>query len=237
MDNETTNRTSLIFKVWIGLTMNNLASLGFLKNSIVETIVSTYNSEGQANAAPMGVKTGETNHIVIRPYTSTLTYTNLQSKRCAVINVTSNPELYYRTAFKKANPEGRIPLEWFEKAETVDAPRLRMAEAFVEVSVVNIKSLGTERAEVLCDAKLIKASSLLPKAYCRATFATIEAIIHATRVKLFLAGDRQKQEQAHMLMELIEHYNAIVNRIAPNSRYSAIMADLTQRINSWKAKS
>ncbi len=217
--------------------MNNLASLGFLKNAIVETIVSTYNANGQPTAAPMGVKTGDMKHIVIRPYTSTLTYKNLQSKRCAVINVTSNPELYYRTAFKEANPEGKIPPEWFEKAETVDAPRLRMADAFVEVSVAYIKSSRAERAEVLCDVKLVKAPSLLPKAYCRATFATIEAIIHATRVKLFLAGDRQKQEQAHRLIELIQHYNAVVNRVAPKSRHSTIMADLTQRINSWKVKS
>jgi hypothetical protein len=217
--------------------MNDLAGLGFLGNSIVETIVSTYNSKGQPNAAPMGVKTEETKHMIIRPYTSTLTYTNLQLKRCAVINVTSNPELYYRTAFKNVNPEGRIPLQWFEKGETVDAPRLRIAEAFVEVSVVNIKYLDPERAEVLCDVKLIKASSLLPKAYCRATFATIEAVIHATRVKLLLAGDKQEEEQAHRLIELIEHYNAVVNRIAPNSSYSVIMADLTQRINSWKVKS
>ena len=217
--------------------MDNLASLGFLKNAIMETIVSTYNANGQPTAAPMGVKTEDIKHIVIRPYTSTLAYTNLQSKRCAVINVTSNPELYYRTAFKEANPEGKIPPGWFEKAETVDAPRLQMADAFVEVSVVDTKSLGAERAEVLCDIQLIKASSLLPKAYCRATFATIEAIIHATRVKLFLAGDRQKQEQAHRLIELIQHYNAVVNRVAPKSRHSTIMADLTQRINSWKVKS
>ena len=217
--------------------MNNLASLGFLKNAIMETIVSTYNANGQPTAAPMGMKTEDIKHIVIRPYTSTLTYTNLQSKRCAVINVTSNPELYYRTAFKEANPEGKIPPGWFEKAETVDAPRLQMADAFVEVSVVDTKSLGAERAEVLCDIQLIKASSLLPKAYCRATFATIEAIIHATRVKLFLAGDRQKQEQAHRLIELIQHYNAVVNRVAPKSRHSTIMADLTRRINSWKVKS
>jgi hypothetical protein len=217
--------------------MTSLTNLGFLKGAIMETIVSTYNMNGQPNAAPMGVKTEDMKHIVIRPYTSTLTYTNLQSKKCAVINVTSNPELYYRTAFKEANPDGRIPTEWFEKAETVDAPRLQMADAFVEVSVVDIKSLGAERAEVFCDVKLIKASSLLPKVYCRATFATIEAIIHATRVKLFLAGDRQKQEQAHRLIELIQHYNAIVNRVAPKSRYSEIMADLAERINSWKVKS
>ena len=217
--------------------MTNLTNLGFLKGAIMETIVSTYNANEQPNAAPMGIKTEDMKHIVIQPYTSSMTYANLQSKRCAAINVTSNPELYYRTAFKEANPGGRTPLEWFEKVETVDAPGLRMADAFVEVSVLDIKSLGAERAEVSCDVQLIKTSSLLPKVYCRATFATIESIIHATRVKLFLAGDRQKQEQARRLIELIEHYNAIVNRIAPNSRYSAIMADLTQRINSWKDES
>ena len=217
--------------------MTNLTNLGFSKGAIIETIVSTYNANGKPNAAPMGAKTEDMKHIVIRLYTSTLTYTNLQSKKCAAINVTSNPELYYRTAFKEVNPEGRVPLEWFEKGETVDAPRLLMAEAFVEVTVVNIKSLGNERAEVLCDVQLIKASSLLPKVYCRAKFATIEAIIHATRVKLFLAGDKKRQEQAYRLIDLIEHYNAVVNRTAPNSRYSEIMADLTQRINSWKVES
>jgi len=217
--------------------MHSLASLGFLKDAIVETIVSTYNASGQPNAAPMGVKTMDVNHVVIRPYTATLTYRNLQSKRCAVINVTSNPELYYRTAFKEANFEAEITHEWFENAETVDAPRLRLADAFVEVSVVHVKSLTADRAEVLCDVQFVKASNLLPKAYCRATFATIEAIIHATRVKLFLAGDKSQQEQAHKLMELIEHYNAIVNRVAPESRYSRIMADLVQKINSWKVES
>jgi len=217
--------------------MTNLANLGFLRETTVEVIVSTYGANGQPNAAPMGVRTEDMKHIVIRPYMSTVTYANLQSKRCAVINVTSNPELYYRTAFKEANPEGQMPSEWFEKAETVDAPRLCMADAFVEVSVVDIKSLGAERAEVLCDVKLVRASSLLPKAYCRATFATIEAIIHATRVKVFLAEDEEKQREARRLMGLIEHYHALVNRVAPNSNYSAIMADLTERINKWRTKS
>jgi hypothetical protein len=217
--------------------MTNLANLGFSKETIVEVIVSTYSANGQPNAAPMGVRTEDMKHIVIRPYMSTATYTNLQSKRCAVINVTSNPELYYHTAFKETNPDGRIPLEWFEKAETVDAPRLCMADAFVEVSVTDIKSLGTERAKVLCDVQLLKAPSLAPQAYCRATFATIEAIIHATRVKVFLAGDEEKQREAHRLMRLIEHYYALVNRVAPNSSYSAIMADLTGRINKWRTKS
>lgn len=217
--------------------MSDLANLGFLKNTILETIVSTYNVNGEPNAAPMGVKTEDMKGLIIRPYTSSLTYANLQSKRCAVVNITSNPELYYRTVFKEVNPEGRVPPEWFKKAEKVNAPKLRMADAFIEVSVIDINLSEAERAKVLCDVQLVKAPNLLPKAYCRAVFATIEAIIHATRVKLFLTGDKEKRREAYRLIELIEHYNALVNRVAPNSNYSAIMADLMKRINLWRAES
>jgi len=212
--------------------MDELEDLGFLKNGIVETIVSTYNSDGQPNAAPMGVKRIDAQNVILRPYVSTLTYKNLRSRRSAVINVTSNPELYYRTTFKEANSEGRLPAEWFSRAENVDAPRLLSADAFIEVSVVNIESPSGQRAEVLCGVKLVKRSNVLPKAYCRATFATIESIIHATRVKAFLASGQHKE--AERQMKLIKYYSAIVDRVAPDSRYSETMNDLIQRINSWK---
>ncbi|MBS7627147.1 DUF447 family protein [Candidatus Bathyarchaeota archaeon] len=104
-----------------------MADIGFLKRTIIEAVISTYNVEGQPNAAPMGVKTEDMQRIIIKPYTSSLTYKNLKLKKCAVINLTSNPELYYRTSFKEASSDNRIPLEWFERAEVVDAPRLRMA--------------------------------------------------------------------------------------------------------------
>ena len=213
-----------------------LNDLGFSKGIITETIVSTYNAEEQPNAAPMGVTIENAQRIMIRPYTSTLTYKNLQLKMCAVINVTANPELYYRTAFKETNPKGRIPQKWFEKAETVDAPKLRMADAHIEVSVVDISAFETERATALCQVKLIKAPKMLPKVYCRASSATIEAIIHATRVKV-LVNDKNEQKPVHKLLKMIRNCNDVVNRVAPNSLYSEIMADLNQRIESWRAKS
>jgi hypothetical protein len=215
--------------------MAKLVDLGFQRGVIVETVVSTYNEDGKPNAAPMGVVMENAQRIVIRPYTSSLTYKNLQSKRCAVINITSNPELFYRTAFKEANPEGKMPQEWFEKAEIVDAPRLRMADALIEISVADVTSLGAEKVEAFCDVKLIKAARILPKVYCRALFATVEAIIHATRVKTFLTGD--KQEQGLKLLEPIGVCRDIVNRVAPNSSYAEIMADLTKMVDSWRAKS
>jgi len=217
--------------------VTSLDDLGFLKGSIGETIVSTYSSDGQPNAAPMGVVIEGHERLLIRPYVSSLTYRNLQAKRCAVVNVTSNPEMFYLTAFKEANPDGKLSPELFEKAETVDAPRLRAADATVEVSVAETRSVGAERAEFLCDVQLVKASEASPKVYCRAQFATIEAIIHATRIKLFLRGDKQERERAFRLLELVEICKDVVNRTAPNSRYSEIMADLIQRINLWRKES
>ena len=131
-----------------------------------------------------------------------------------------------------------MPQDWFEKAEVVDAPRLRAADAFIEVAVAGIQPFDSERADVVYEAKLVQASSVLPKAYSRALFATIEAIVHATRVKAFIRhADKQKREQALKLIETIRECNNVVNRVAPNSRYSEIMADLNQRIDSWRAKS
>ena len=214
--------------------MTHLDDLGFLKGSIGETIVSTYDSDGQPNAAPMGVVMKSNEQLLISPYLTSLTYKNLQAKGCAVVNVTSNPELFYVTAFKDVNPDGKLPRGLFEKAETVVAPRLGAADAAVEVLVAEVGSFGAERAEFLCNVQLVKASKALPKVYCRAQFATIEAIIHATRIKLFLRGNKQEQKQVIHLLELVNVCEDVVNRTAPNSRYSEIMADLTQRISLWR---
>jgi hypothetical protein len=215
--------------------MTELADLGFSKGVIVETVVSTYGSVGQPNAAPMGAIMEQAQRMVLRIYTSSLTYKNLQAKRCAVVNVTSDPEMFYRTAFKEVNPEGKIPTGWFEKAETVEAPRLRAVDAHIEVTVVNVAHFDGEKAEITCEAKRVHASTVLPQAYCRASFAAIEAIIHATRVKHFLMHG-EKQEQALNLLEKIRDCQDVVNRVAPSSRYSEIMADLTRRVESWRVK-
>jgi hypothetical protein len=218
--------------------MTTLTDLGFSKGVIVETVVSTYSADGQPNAAPMGVIMESPQRVTFRIYTSALTYRNLQAKRSAVVNVTSDPEVFYRTAFKEANPNGRLSLEWFGNAETVDAPKLRAADAHIEVAVGDTAPFDSERVEVFCDVKLVQALTALPKVYCRAVFATIEAVIHATRVKAFIRhADRQKREQALKLLDTIREYREVVNRVAPNSRSAEIMADLTQRADQWRVQS
>ena len=217
--------------------MISLSDLGFVSGIIAETIVSTYDVGCQLSAAPMGVIIKNNHQLIIRPYVSSLTYKNLQTTKCAVVNVTSNPELFYLTAFKELNSEGKLSVDMFEKAQTVDAPRLHAADAFVEVSVDESISFSGDRAEFLCDVQLVEALKALPMVYCRAQFATIEAIVHATRIKLFLTGNKQEQKRAIELLGLVNVCQDVVERTAPNSCYCEVMADLRKRIDSWRKES
>jgi len=217
--------------------MAKLTDLGFSKDIVVETILSTYNPDGQPNAAPIGILMKNEQCVAIKLYKSSSTYQNLMSRRCGVINITSDPELFFLSAIKEANPNAKIPREWFEKAEILDAPKLHMADATVEISIQKLTLINAEKTEVVCDVKLVKATKALPKVYCRALFATIEAIVHTTRIKVFLSGDRRQREQASMLMENIAYCRETVNRVAPNSRYAEIMTELTKRITKWRNES
>jgi len=217
--------------------MAKLTDLGFSKEIVAETILTTYNSDGQPNAAPMGIRMENDHCVTIKLYNSSLTYQNLMSRRCGVINITSDVEIFFLSAFKEANPNAKIPPEWFERAETLDAPKLQTADATVEISIQKLTPINAEKTEAVCDVKLVKATKALPKVYCRALFATIEAIVHATRIKVFLSGDKRQREQASMLMENIAYCRETVNRVAPNSRYAEIMTDLTKRITTWRIES
>jgi hypothetical protein len=83
--------------------MGILDRLGFLRGCVVETIVTTSDEAGEPNAAPMGAYTETWRPLTLRPYTDTLTFRNLKVSRSAVVNLTLNPEVFYRAAFKEAN--------------------------------------------------------------------------------------------------------------------------------------
>jgi hypothetical protein len=214
--------------------MVTLIDLGFLEGIIFETIVSTYNQDGTPNAAPMGVTVQNNQTLCINLFNSQ-TLKNLQANKCGVINLTSDIEIFYRTAFKEANPDGNLPREWFVKADAVNAPELRSANATVDVSVTSMERINAEKTKVLCKVERINATQKYHKVYCRAMSATLEAIIHATRVKAF-AVDENKQQQVKQLLEIIGNCNEVVNHTAPESQYSSVMADLTKMMASWRNK-
>lgn len=215
--------------------MAKLTDLGFLKSMIFEAIVSTYNQDGSPNAAPMGAIMQNQHTISLNIFNSSETNRNLKTNKCAVINFTNNIEVFYKTTFKEANPTGKLPHEWFEKAETVNAPKLQLSDATIDVSVANMEPMGAEKTNFSCSIVKINVEKMYPQIYCRAMAITLEAIIHATRVKAFV-NDEQQQKNVNALLQLIGNNNNVVNRVAPNSMYATIMADLTKRIDSWRNK-
>lgn len=215
--------------------MAQLTALGFVKGVIFETILSTYNSDGTPNAAPMGITMQNPKRLTFNLFNSSATSRNLKANKCGVTNLTTDIEFFYKTAFKEANPNGKLPPEWFEKAQTVNAPKLRLADATVEVSVAGMEPFGEETNRVFLNVERIDVVQNYPKVYNRAMALTLEAIIHATRVKAFTNNDHKK-ERVGKLLEMIKNSDEIVNRVAPNSAYSMVMADLMKRIDSWRNK-
>jgi len=82
--------------------------------------------------------------------------------------------------------------------------------------------------------KKIKSAGCLPKVYNRAFSATIESIILATRIKLFLVGNQLQQKQAKKMIEKVMWFKEIIRRTAPKSEYENIISDLIEKIKVWK---
>jgi hypothetical protein len=213
--------------------MAKLSDLGFFKGIIGEAIVSTYNKDKTPNAAPMGILMEDEKHLTIDFFNSTATCSNIMANRCAVINLTSDIEFFYKTAFKEANPDGKLPKDWFEKSQIVNAPKMRLADATIDISVDNLLPIDSQKTKATFKIELINATPKCPQVHSRAMSLTIEAIIHATRVKA-LANDHTESKTIKHLLEIIDDCNKVVNRVASNSPYSLVMADLIKSIHMWR---
>jgi len=215
--------------------MAQLTDLGFRKGLCCETIVSSYNSDGTSNAAPMGLKLLDEKHLSMSIFNTSSTCRNLKEKKCAIVNLTNKIEVFYKSTFKEANNERKVPAEWFVKADIVDAPKLRFADAIVEVSIAHLEQDGKERTRFLCKVELLTAVEQFPQVYCRAMPLTLEAITHATRVKAFI-NIPEKHTEVTKLIETIQNHAYVVERVAPNSEYTAVFENLLHRIDSWRVE-
>lgn len=153
---------------------------------IIETIVTTLDSSGAVNVAPMGVEWGD-DVLVVKPFVDTTTFRNLRDTRVAVVNLTDDVRIFVRAALYSAvaptQPASKIPgvvlsaaCSWREvEVTSIDAtpPRSR-----IEARVVH-KGVGNEFL-----------------GFNRARHAVLEATILATRVHLISHDEIRKQVDA-----------------------------------------
>ena len=171
---------------------------------ILETIVTTRDTGGAINFAPMGVEWGD-EIIVLKPFLETSTFRNVSASSQAVVNLTddvmlfaqgaiSSPQFLWEPASVVQGAVLQAACSWREiEVLTIDAtpPRSRI-EARVVHRGVSREFLGFNRARhaVLEAAILATRTHLIPADQIRDEFARLQVIVEKT------AGPREREAMA-----------------------------------------
>ena len=171
---------------------------------IIETILTTLDSAGEPNIAPMGVEWGDET-IVIKPFIETTTFRNLQATGAAVVNLTDDVLIFAQGAIGTAacphTPASQIrgvvieaACSWRElEVVSLDAtpPRSRIVTRVVHRGFRR-EFLGFNRARhaVLEAAIVATRTHLIPAEQVRAEFDRLQVIVDKT------AGPREAEAMA-----------------------------------------
>jgi len=177
---------------------------------IVETIVTTVDSRGAVNCAPMGVEWDEET-IVLKPFLETATYRNVAATGAAVVNITDDVGVFARAAVSnpayETTPAVAVPgvvlagcCSWRElKVRSIDStlPRSRIDTVVVHRGTRR-DFIGFNRAAAAVVEAAIYATRvhLLPRAFLESEVARLQVIVDKT------AGPRERDAMA-LLTEFI----------------------------------
>jgi uncharacterized protein len=180
---------------------------------IVETIVTTRDTQGAINFAPMGVEWGDET-IVLKPFLETTTFRNLSATRAAVVNLTDDVMLFAQGAISSpqfpsspAQVVSGVVLEaacsWRElEVLQIDAtpPRSRIETRVVHRGVRR-EFIGFNRARhaVLEAAILATRTHLIPPDQIREEFARLQVIVDKT------AGPREQEAMELLTQHVRSH--------------------------------
>jgi uncharacterized protein len=154
---------------------------------IIETIVTTSDSAGLINFAPMGVEWGDES-IVLKPFLETTTFRNLSATRVAVVNLTDDVMVFAQGAI--SSPQfASFP------AQVVPGVVLEAACSWRELEVTAIDPTPP-RSRI--DARVVHRGARREFiGFNRARHAVLEAAILATRTHL-LSADEIRREYARL---------------------------------------
>ena len=144
---------------------------------ILEAIVSTTNSDGVVNIAPMGPRVNpELTEFCLRPFKGSKTYDNLFATRRAVIHVTDDCQLY------ASSITGTLSLPTLKSLHDGKWWVIENACRYFAVEVTHWQE-DSQRAEL--DCRITDSGELRPFfGFNRAKHAVIETAILATRLHL-----------------------------------------------------
>ena len=203
-----------------------LKVLGFSEGSNHEIILTTLNSDGSGNAAPMGAIMTGPSTLEIKPFKTSTTYKNLKSRCRACVNIISDPGIYLATSFKGEDLSG-FPVPYIDG-------ELRLDHSDAHVFIESESSYESEyRTTFTCRINSVDVVNSKPRVFSRGRANAIEAIIHATRIKVFLEDG--SHEHVESLIKRFYECKDIVNRVSPpESTESRVIGELDRLIGDWR---
>lgn len=197
----------------------NISDLGFVKGRIIETIVTTYNSDKSPNAAPIGVHTAGDDEISMNIHTTSDTFNNVVRTGGCVINVVFDPYLFLKTCIVgsgKAGEENEVSSTDVLQAKNVPAPYLKEANAIIESKLISHKEQvisdrykESEFSTVRFQIAGVTVIKRHPVAVTRGLYAAIELAISLSRGRgpderyLKIMKKTLEKEEYDKIMELL----------------------------------
>ena len=197
-----------------------LERLGFREDIIVETIVTTLNPDNTVNPAPMGITREKSQTLMIKPFKTSRTYSNLVENPNACINITSEPSYYLQTAFKDEIFTGLHKPRF-------RGIRLEQADAYILLQKIDERIIDEMRVEFSFTIQGIETKSTAPRAFSRGEAAAIDAIIHATRIEAFIK--QGKLGDARKAWKQFISCRDVVSRVSK----SEVMDELNKLVAKW----
>ncbi len=174
----------------------DLSLIGMEKGKQYETIITTHNSEGVQNAAPIGVICSGPDKVVCRIFKGSHTLDNICSQREFVVNITHNSELFYKSTL------GNLPEDQFISDDSIKG-----IQAYFKCEVTSLKQ-AVKRSDPIKkkdEAIVIKADVVElninsdVKAFNRGFGHVIESLSNYSRFDL--VDDAKKQSYIESFRE------------------------------------
>ena len=169
----------------------NITDMGFIPGRIIESIVTTYNTDKSPNAAPIGIYSLGDDEIQMDAHAPSDTRTNLLRTGSCVVNVVFDPHLFLKCAILgsgKGEAENEVAPSDVRPAENVDAPVLKEANAWIELKMQSSteKTRHDEHGEmefscIVCRVENTGVNKKYPVAINRGLFAAIEVAVAKSR--------------------------------------------------------
>jgi len=180
---------------------------------ILESLVSTANSDGSPNISPMGPviqnanSDGSFDRFELRPYETSTTFKNLKRGRQGVLHVDDNVDLFACAAITKLTGNALPPLS---AAKQVKGFVIDTACRSYEFRVISVNETGP-RMSLNCEVVLLNRKRDF-FGFNRAKHAVLEAAIYATRIDFLPATE---------IIEQFDRLAIIVDKTAGPTEFKA----------------